>query len=108
MDEESTITLKCLVCRAEVPADTADEPRVCDKHWRCPKCGCSHEYVDEDGLKQQGLIIESEDNVVCYKCDNSWTYRGLEQAILCKDHMEVCPTCKGAGVVKIKAKTKKR
>jgi len=101
--------MECLVCGKPVVADEEDEPRICEDCWRCPECGCSHDSDDEEGMEwHEGFIIESEDNVVCHKCDNSWTYRGIEAAILAKSNRTVCPHCKGTGVLELPAKQDKK
>ena len=102
---EATI-LRCMVCGASSPADEKNEPRICEKHWRCPECGTGPQYVDEFGQTRTGFIIEDADYVVCNVCKSTWTYRGVERAICAKHNRVTCPHCKGSGMVQGPAKKK--
>lgn len=96
------IDVKCLVCGASAELVDGNEPRICLKHWKCPKCGVSTEYTDENdyGVEIEGLIYdEGDDHAHCGKCNKSWSYRGIERAIVKKNNMITCPFCKGRGTV---------
>jgi DNA-directed RNA polymerase subunit RPC12/RpoP len=97
--------MTCLICGKEFAVENENEPRICPKCWRCPKCGVDAVYDDKDedsptyGKKNVEGLIENDDEVRCYRCDVSWTFRGLEKAIMKKKDKVTCPTCHGRGSV---------
>jgi Zn finger protein HypA/HybF involved in hydrogenase expression len=64
-------------------------------------------YDSAKGLVLEGLVLEelgSGSEVTCHTCNFTWTVKGYEKAMTKKEHLDVCPTCKGKGTVPGKKK----
>lgn len=100
---------KCLVCGKDTGADVTDtdEPRICEEHWRCPKCGVgvwvNSDTDNADSPGKEGFVfdpgVDNDGYVQCFNCGSEWTSRTVEKAIIKKLGMVTCPCCKGAGSV---------
>ncbi len=92
--------MKCLICGADVDFDAENEPRICEIHWKCPKCGAGTEYKYEDtGELVEGFVDQADGSVTCARCDGLWGYREVEKAIMKKESMVKCPLCAGKGAI---------
>jgi hypothetical protein len=87
------------------------EFQVPDDEWVCPGCGAKSQYVDDDGVDQDGWVISDscnfdceklhvEDYLECESCGMAMSGAEYSKWYSEQKGMIQCPCCKGKGVVK--------